>query len=298
MLGKLSRRSLFVVSAILLSTVASQQAHADNAVQIDAIGPGNRILGLDISKYQHTKNQPIDFTKMHTAGVRFLYINGGNTIEKADLEAANYYESDRAGAQQAGIYTGLYYYAHPPRTTDMKIVIANAHNQAKKVIDRIQGDGGYNTLDMPIALDIETNCTSLSKSGICHRSMSNAYLVRWVKTWLSDVQSALGKTPVIYSYMSFITSHFAYDNELAKYPIWIATARINPANPDAKPTMKSGNCPVSPWTDTKCNVSWKIWQYSSGGAGARYGLQPGPVDLNVLDGASENFYSLIAPTQA
>jgi GH25 family lysozyme M1 (1,4-beta-N-acetylmuramidase) len=235
---------------------------------------------------------------MHAAGVRFLYINGGNTVKKADIEAANYYRSDRTGAQLAGIYTGLYYYAHPPRTTDMNIVIANAHNQAKKVIDRIQEDGGYNTLDMPVALDIETNCTSMSKSGICHRSMSNVYLVRWVKTWLSDVQSALGKTPVIYSYMSFITSHFAYDNDLAKYPIWIATARINPANPEAKPTMKSGKCPVSPWTDTKCNVSWKIWQYSSGGAGARYGLQPGPVDLNVLGGASENFYSLIAPTQA
>ena len=297
MLAKSLKGSLFLILAVLLSTLITQQVHADNAIQIDAMGPGNRILGLDISKYQHTKNQPIDFVQVHTAGVRFLYINGGNSLAAADTQAANYYHSDRIGAQQAGIYTGLYYYAHPPRTTDINVVIANAHNQAKKVIDRIQGDGGYNTLDMPVTLDVETNCTSLSKSGYCHRSMSNAYLMRWVKTWLSDVKSALGKTPVIYSYMSFITSHFAYDNELAQYPIWIATARINPANPDAKPTMKSGRCPVSPWTDTKCNVSWKIWQYSSGGVGARYGLQSGPVDLDVLDGASENFYSLIEPKQ-
>ena len=62
MMGKLPRRSLFVISAILLSALTGQQVYADNALQIEAMGPGNRILGLDISKYQHTKNQPIDFT--------------------------------------------------------------------------------------------------------------------------------------------------------------------------------------------------------------------------------------------
>ena len=99
MMGKRALKSLFVASVFLLGTVITQQAHAENAVQIEALGPGNRILGLDISKYQHTKNLPIDFAKMHSAGVRFLYINGGNTIEKADTEAANYYRSDRTGAQ-------------------------------------------------------------------------------------------------------------------------------------------------------------------------------------------------------
>jgi len=81
MMGKRSHKSLFVASVLLLGAVITQQARADNAVQIDAMGPGNRILGLDISKYQHTKNLPIDFTKMHAAGVRFLYINGGNTVK-------------------------------------------------------------------------------------------------------------------------------------------------------------------------------------------------------------------------
>ena len=229
---------------------------------------------------------------MYAAGIRFLWINGGNTLATPDLVAATYYLDDRGGAQAQGIYTGFYYYAHLPNTTVKTTIIANANNQANRIIKRIQDQGGLNSLDLPLALDLETNCTSVSASGICRRSMAKSNVTLWTKTWLQRVATATGKLPFFYSYIGFINAHIAMDPSLANYPLWISTARIDPANPNNQPTLKSGHCPSSPWIDAHCNVTWQMWQYTGVGAGAHYGLQSGPVDLDVYKGSSSQFLDL------
>jgi GH25 family lysozyme M1 (1,4-beta-N-acetylmuramidase) len=292
----------FLVLILICSSLGlyiGQTAIADSPSTITTSGPGGRIFGLDISRYQHTKGQPVDFAKMYAAGVRFLWINGGNTLATPDLIAATYYFLDRAGAQEEGIYTGLYYYAHLPNTTVKATIIANANNQANKIVKRLQEHDGLNALDMPVALDLETNCVSVTTSGICRRSMGKSNVTLWAKTWMARVATATARVPLFYSYIGFINAHIAIDPILATYPLWISTARIDPAISTNRPTLKSGRCPSSPWIDSKCNVNWQFWQYTGVGAGARYGLQSGPADLDIFFGSSAQFLSVIGvPSQS
>ncbi|MEI9907081.1 MAG: GH25 family lysozyme [Actinomycetota bacterium] len=95
-------------------------------------GPGGRIAGMDISRWQHPKDAPIDFTKMYTAGIRFVMIKASDTKDVNDAMALKYLLMDRDAAQAAGIYTGFYYYATLPDTTSESVVIADAQAQAQK----------------------------------------------------------------------------------------------------------------------------------------------------------------------
>lgn len=277
----------------LLGPLVSPIAMADSLPDLVASGPGGRIFGLDISRYQHTKNKPINFVKMYKSGVRFLWINGGNTLKKADVIAAAHYSSDRLGAQSEGIYTGFYYYAHLPNTTSKAVIIANATIQANRVISRLQEHGGLSALDLPVALDMETNCVLVAASGVCRRFMNKPNVTLWTKTWMSLVAEVTGRAPFFYSYINFINAHIAMDPILATYPLWISTARINPANVKNRPTLKSGHCHTSPWIDSHCTVNWTFWQYTGTGSGAQYGLQSGAVDLDVFFGTADQFLELI-----
>ena len=257
-----------------------------------AVGPGNRIFGLDISRYQETQGKPIDFKKMYNAGVRFLMINGGNTLSTADSVASKYYFADRSMAQAAGILTGMYYYVHLPNTKIARVIVANAHNQALKVINRLNQHGGYSALDLPVALDLETTCTQKTSSGICRASMSKNNVGLWTQTWLTDLTQATGRKPIVYSYLSFLSANLSSPNALGAYPLWIATAGINPAKPKSQPGIYKDRCFRSPWSDASCYLSWTFWQYSSGGAGARYGLQTGAVDLDIFNGSNDQFLAI------
>jgi len=287
------------VIAVLAPFIATA-AHADDTgtattpvLSPAGAGPAGHILGLDISRYQHTpnsnpaKSNAINFAQMYNAGVRFLYINGGNSIDKADQLAAGYYAKDHAAAQAAGLLTGFYYYAHMPNTRESSIVVRNAHNQALKVINRIQGQGGLTAQDMPIALDLETSCIRQTVFGICLRKMSKTLVTEWTTTWLSDIKAATGRTPIIYSYLSFLTTEVGNNSTIAQSPLWISTAGINPATTGATPATKKrkgGKCYTSAWMDSSCNLHWTMWQYSSGGSGKNYGLAGGKVDLDIFVG--------------
>lgn len=297
-----------LLSLLLLSlALTPSTAIADETITATGAGPAGHILGLDISRYQHSpnsnpaKSNSLDFTKMYNAGVRFVYINGGNSIAKADGLAAGYYAKDRPSAQAAGLFTGFYYYAHMPNTRESKIVIANAHNQASKVIARIKAQGGLNERDMPVTLDLETSCLRQRAFGICTRKMSKALVTQWATTWLADVKAATGRAPVVYSYLSFLTTEVGNNSIIAQSPLWISTAGINPATPGASPAnkkRKGGTCYKSAWMDSQCSLHWTIWQYSSGGTGKSYGLAGGKVDLDIFAGDQAAFEAFAAGTIA
>ena len=76
------------------------------AADLAPAGPGGRIHGADISRWQHPDGKPIDFVKMHDAGVAFVMIKASDTRDDADALALKYLLMDRNAAQAAGIYTG------------------------------------------------------------------------------------------------------------------------------------------------------------------------------------------------
>jgi len=278
----------------LAASATSSVAVAATPLHFQTLGPGNHILGLDISRYQHAGSKAINFVAMARAGVNFLWINGGNTLSDADSLAAKYYRSDRLQAQAVGIYTGFYYYVHLPNTSQRSVIIANAHNQANKVINRINLDGGLNELDMPIALDIETTCTKKVIFGICAHSLSPAESTLWVTEWNKVIEKATGRTPVIYSFRSLLHGTLGKATTLIDNALWIATAGVDPAKPGSQPALLKTGCSTNIWTSSDCQTQWSFWQYSSGGNGRKYGIAQGQVDLDIFSGNAEDFANFLA----
>ena len=147
-----------VLALAICFTLVTDNVIAASFGKVATAGPGNRIHGMDISRWQHPHDKPIDFQKMYDAGVRFVLIKGSDTRDSSDKEAQKYMPTDRKGAQAVGIYTGFYHYATLPDTTKKSIVIADAKAQAQKVVWRLASIGGYTDKDLPIALDLENNC--------------------------------------------------------------------------------------------------------------------------------------------
>ena len=290
--AKIGNKNIY--SNIRSITVKSTPEISDAATLavVDQMGPGGRIHGADISRWQHPNDAPIDFVKMHDAGVRFVMIKASDTRDDADALSLKYLIMDRSAAQAAGIYTGFYHYAVLPDVSTNEQVITDAQTQAQKALWRLGALGGYNERDLPYALDLENNCVRLSGK-TCARYLPKAQITLWAKTFLKIVKDKTDRTPIIYSYPSFLEGAMVRDDELRQYPLWLAQYAINPADPLAQPGLKDGGCFVHSWTTANCSSTWTVWQYTSCGIAPKYGVPGTRLDLNVFRGTPSTFLDLI-----
>lgn len=265
---------------------------ASSNVIIDQLGPGGRIHGSDVSRWQHPNGAPIDFVKKYSAGMRFVMIKASDTRDDADALALKYVVMDRLAAQAAGMYTGFYHYAVLPDVRTDAEVISDAQTQAQKVIWRLEALGGYNDRDLPYALDLENNCVRLSGK-TCARYLPKAQITLWAKTFLKVLREKTDRMPILYSYPSFLEGAMVRDDELRQYPLWLAQYGIDPADPLGQPGLKEGGCYVHSWTAANCSSQWIIWQYSSCGIAPKYGVPGNRLDLNVFRGEPSAFLDLV-----
>ena len=275
---------------------AAQISETDPVIAVEALGPGGRIHGVDISRWQHPYGKLIDFTKMYAAGIRFAMIKASDTRDDADALALKYLLIDRPAAQAAGIYTGFYHYAILPNTTDRAAIIRDATAQAQKVIWRVSAIGGLTARDLPYALDLENNCVKVASNGSCATYATKSSVTLWAETFMGILNEKLGRKPIFYSYPSFLEGAMNKSAALNKYPLWLAQYAINPFDPINQPGLKPAGCYVHSWTSSACQSQWIIWQYSSCGIGVRYGVPSSRVDLNVFRGTAQNFIDLTAGT--
>ena len=290
--AKIGKKNIY--SNIRSITVRStpEISDASSLAMVDQLGPGGRIHGADISRWQHPNDAPIDFAKMHEAGVRFVMIKASDTRDDADALSLKYLIMDRSAAQAAGIYTGFYHYAVLPDVSTNGQVIIDAQTQAQKALWRLGALGGYNERDLPYALDLENNCVRLSGK-TCARYLPKSQITLWAKTFLKIVKEKTDRTPIIYSYPSFLEGAMVRDDELRQYPLWLAQYAINPADPLAQPGLKEGGCFVHSWTTANCSSTWTVWQYTSCGIAPKYGVPGSRLDLNVFRGTPSTFLDLI-----
>lgn len=273
-----------------------EMSNADPAALISETGPGGRIHGMDISKWQHPGDAPIDFVKMYNAGIRFVMIKSSDTRDVSDAQALKYLVMDRNAAQSAGIYTGFYYYATLPDTTDPAIIIQDAQAQAQKAIWRLASLGGYTNRDLSYALDLENNCVRVSSSGSCMKYAARSDVTLWANTWLSAVADKTTRAPIIYSYPQFLENAMTRSSDLLKYPLWIAHYSLNPFDPLSQPGQKTAGCFVHSWTTSNCSSLWIVWQYTSCGIAGKYGVPGTRVDLDVFRGTTSAFLDLVKGT--
>ena len=288
----ISGKSLY--SPIRSITVKQQPeiSNTDPAQFIDLTGPGGRIHGADISRWQHPNDKTIDFVKMYEAGLRFVFIKASDTRESADQLSVKYAAMDHHAAQAAGIYTGFYHYAVLPDVTEPDGIKKDALAQAQKVVWRLASMGGYSEKDLPYALDLENKCVRYSSSGACQKYATRSAVTLWATTFLASVKEKTGKTPILYSYASFLEGSMVRSPELAQYPLWLAQYAIDPANPINQPGLKTGGCYVHSWTGANCDSQWTVWQYSSCGIAPKYGVPGNRLDLNVFRGTPSTFLDL------
>ena len=155
---------------------------ADPALIIGQFGPGGRIHGADISRWQHPNDEQIDFAKMYDAGIRFVMIKASDTRDTADALALKYLVMDRNAAQAAGIYTGFYHYTILPDVTEDDAIIRDATAQAQKALWRLASVARYTERDLPYALDLEIN-VRLSTSGACQQYATRSAVTLWATTF-------------------------------------------------------------------------------------------------------------------
>lgn len=266
--------------------------NVDPALFIDLLGPGGRIHGADISRWQHPNDAQIDFAKMYAAGVRFVFIKASDTRDSADQLSVKYAAMDHNAAQAAGIYTGFYHYAVLPDVSDAEDIKKDALAQAQKVVWRLASLGGYSEKDLPYALDLENKCVRVSTSGACQKYATRSAVTLWATTFLASVKEKTGRTPILYSYANFLESSMVRSSELAQYPLWLAQYAIDPANPINQPGLKSIGCYVHSWTGANCDSQWTVWQYTSCGIADKYGVPGSRLDLNVFRGTAYAFLDL------
>ena len=268
-------------------------SNADPAQFIDLKGPGGRIHGTDVSRWQHPNDKPIDFVKKYEAGMRFVFIKASDTREASDRLAVKYAAMDHHAAQAAGLYTGFYHYASLPDVTTTEGIKQDALAQAQKVVWRLASMGGYSDRDLPYALDLENKCVRYSSSGTCLKNATRSAVTLWALTFLASLKEKTGRTPILYSYPSFLEGSMIRSKELAQYPLWLAQYGIDPANPINQPGVKPGGCFVHSWTGANCDSQWTVWQYSSCGIAPKYGVPGSRLDLNVFRGTPSSFLELV-----
>ena len=272
--------------------------NVDPALFIDLLGPGGRIHGADISRWQHPNDAQIDFAKMYAAGLRFVFIKASDTRDAADQLSVKYAAMDHNAAQAAGIYTGFYHYAVLPDVTDPEDIKKDALAQAQKVVWRLASLGGYGEKDLPYALDLENKCVRLSTSGACQKYATRSAVTLWATTFLASVKEKTGRTPILYSYANFLEGSMVRSAELTQYPLWLAQYAIDPANPINQPGIKVGGCYVHSWTGSNCDSQWTVWQYTSCGIADKYGVPGSRLDLNIFRGTPYAFLDLAKGTWA
>ncbi len=259
---------------------------------IELKGPGGRIHGADISRWQHPNGKLINFVKMRAAGLNFVMIKGSDTRDDADALARKWLRIDREAAHAAGIYTGFYHYAILPNVPTKTLVIKDAEAQAQKVLWRIASIGGLTEKDLPIALDIENKCVKYRPSKTCAKYASQSTVTTWSETFLRIIKEKTGRVPIIYSYSNFLESSMKRSTELAQYPLWLAHYKVNPAIETNHPGMKNSGCYVHSLTAADCKAQWTMWQYTSCGIAPKYGVPGNRLDLNVFRGTPEAFAAL------
>ena len=269
-----------------------QISSTDPSLVVESLGPGGRIHGADVSRWQHPNDKAIDFSVAYASGLRFVMIKASDTRDEADALALKYLIMDHAAAQAAGLYTGFYHYAILPDVSDSAGIIRDATAQAQKVLWRLAAIGGYTERDLSYALDLENKCVRVSSSGACQKYATRAAVTLWAETFLGILKEKTGRTPIIYSYSNFLESSMNKSATLSQYPLWLAQYAIDPFNPINQPGIKAGGCFVHSWTGANCDSQWTIWQYTSCGIAPKYGVPGTRLDLNIFRGSASDFLNL------
>lgn len=217
------------------------------AVEVPEVGgtgtivPPSFISGLDVSHYDGV----IDWSAVPSQEYAFAFAKATEGTGHTDSQFARNW----AGIKQNNILRGAYHFFRPGMDP-MKQA-----DHFLKIVPSLQA------ADLPPVLDLEST-----------DKMSGTAVLDAAEQWLTHVEQALGRTPIIYSSARFWREDLANANNpnrfSAHYPVWVAYYR-----PATEPPLPDG------WT------RWTFWQYTDKGMVNGVPGSHGHVDLNRFNGS-------------
>jgi lysozyme len=205
------------------------------------------IHGIDVSRWQGD----IDWRAVRQAGTRFVFIKateGGDHIDPR-------FRANWEGAKAAGIPHGAYHFVYWCRP---------AHEQAQWFVQHIPVEANA----LPPVLDVEWN----GHSRTCPRKVPAETAREKMRLMLAELERHTGKTPIIYTDITFHKDVIEGTTEFDRYPFWIRSTA-------ARPEERYRDRP------------WEFWQYTT--TGRVPGIN-GDVDRNAFFGSEQEFLGWLA----
>ena len=161
------------------------------------------VRGIDISHYQGE----IDWSKVKTAGLAFVYIKATEGVRDVDSRfAANW-----KGAARAGLARGAYHFYN---------FCKSGSAQAAHFLKTVPADAGA----LPATIDLE-------ESGDCGAMPAKAAFRRSLAVFVAKVRAASGRAPILYLDYRIYNRYFKGESD--SYKLWITDTRHEaPAMPD------------------------------------------------------------------
>ncbi len=196
-----------------------------------------RLSGIDVSKWQ----AEVDWQQVRQAGASFAFARATYGASEVDP----YFAANWRGIKAAGLARGAYHFF---------VTADDANAQAELFLKTL---GPLGAGDLPPVIDVE----ALSGTG--------GDLVGGVQTWLTTVERATGRRPVIYTAPAFWNEYMT--DGFGGYTLWVAEYGV------------SAPKPVKGWS------GWTFWQYSQSGSIA--GVH-GSVDSDYFNGTAADLAAL------
>ncbi|MFJ1768140.1 GH25 family lysozyme [Amycolatopsis sp. NPDC088138] len=210
---------------------------------------GHPIDGVDTAKYQHPGGAPINWGAVKASGVEFATVKATRGLNVTD----EYLATDLPAARNAGLAVGPYHFY-------TGTAAGTGGAQADRFIAAVRATGytGKRAGDLPPVFDLEWKDDG---SGGCPPYVT----VADAKAWLDKVQTAFGRTPIIYTQKSFLDACLGGTTALSSYPMQLADYRQSVT----QPALPAGSS------------TWLMWQYTD--AAIPDGI-PAPATGDVFNG--------------
>ena len=181
-------------------------------------------IGIDVSKYQ----KEIDWKKVKAAGIDYAIIRAGYRGSSTGVLVKDpYFDRNIAGAKEAGIKTGVYFFTQAVNT-------AEAAEEAMAVASLI----GADELSLPVYLDVESSGSIMGRADGLDITTRTENIIAFCETL-----NSLGYKAGVYANKNWLTKKID-TARLEDYDIWLAQYRV--ASPDYP-------------------GRYSIWQYTSKG---------------------------------
>lgn len=182
-----------------------------------AFRTGDRVYGLDVSKYQ----REIDWRRLALpSSKRGLLTRSGDCLQPVmfiivkSTQGTNlrnaYFDQQFEGARRHGIVRGAYHFLSPN---------SSGREQARYYIANTPLVSG----DMPPVLDLEIKHSVMRRQ---HRK-----ILRIAREWLRAVEDHYGVKPIIYTYDNYYRDYL-HGHGFDDYEFWVANYRERPRNRD------------------------------------------------------------------